>query len=196
MRFEITFHGPFRVETGSTRAGVAATVNWDDLLPASSLKGLMRASARQLLSGHPALIDEVFGGSGSSGRHHASPWHWDSARFGDEQVRRDQRARVSIDPDTGAGRPGFLFLGEEVWVDGPASFEVIQHRPLDPAVRARHQAVLAAAAAGVHALGSDRRRGLGWVTVRPVDPPLDDDLLAAFEALAGVATTVQGGPDA
>ena len=193
MKVEIIFHGPFRISTGSTRDGVAATVDHHDPIPASSLKGLMRASAALLLPRQTDLVDEVFGHGGPSGRRHASPWHWGSATA-DHPVY-EQRARLAIDPATGAGRPGYLFLGEEVWARS-ATFEITRHRPLDADILARHHAVLACAAAGVHALGSDRRRGLGWVTLRPTDPALDEELLATFEALGPGSTPARGGQDA
>lgn len=193
MKVEITFHGPFRVETGSTRDGLAATVDRSDLLPASSLKGLMRASAGLLLPHRDDLIIEVFGGRTASGRRVASPWHWESADLDPRRVEFDRRARIAIDPRTGAGQPGFLLFGEEVWAR-TTWFDITRRLPLNGA-EPRHRAVLAAAAAGVHALGADRRRGLGWVTFRPVDPPLDDALLAVFETLRSESAST-GGPDA
>lgn len=66
LTFEIEFHGPFRVGTGEAGPGVDATVHRQDLLPGSSLKGVMRSTARQLFGdvmdsrGQP-LVDQVFG---------------------------------------------------------------------------------------------------------------------------------------
>ncbi|MCP2170355.1 RAMP superfamily CRISPR-associated protein [Goodfellowiella coeruleoviolacea] len=192
MRLELTFHGPFRVSTGDARSGVAGTVNRDDLIPASSLKGLMRASAALLLPHHEDLIAEIFGGRTTTGRRHASPWHWAPVRFAEPPKIR-QRARIAVDPDTGAVKPDFLALNDEVWAT-TGSFEIVRHRPLSTGAHARHVTVLACAAAGVHALGADRRRGLGWVSVRPVDPPMDESLLAAFEQIvAESAPTASGG---
>ena len=61
LSFQVRFHGPFRVGTGHGREGVDAAIDPDDPLPASHLKGLMRASARKLLLPADSLLDEVFG---------------------------------------------------------------------------------------------------------------------------------------
>ena len=194
MRIEITFHGPFRVETGSARDGIAATVDRDELVPASSVKGVMRASAKALLPSRLELVDDVFGDATENGPRRASPWHWSAAVF-DTEPAYEHRARIAIDPTTGAARPEFFFLGEEVWATA-ATVDITQHRRLDPDTRDRHLTVLACSAAGVHALGADRRRGLGWVSVRPVDPPLDEAMLAKLEDLGPGSAATSGGPRA
>ncbi|MCW2914725.1 MAG: hypothetical protein JWN52_2793 [Actinomycetia bacterium] len=182
MRVTITFHGPFRVATGSARAGLDITIDPDDLLPASSLKGVMRAAARQLLPGRPGLVDEVFGGKPRvQARAQSSPWHWTGAEFGEEPPITT-RARVSIDHATGTARRNHLLFGEEVWAD-TATFEITRRVPLALQDQRVHQVVLAASAAAVHALGADRRRGLGWVTLSPAEPGIDDQLLAELETL-------------
>lgn len=179
MRITLTFHGPFRVATGEARRGVAVTVDDGDLVPASSLKGLMRASASLLLPGRPKLVNAVFGTAW-----HPSPWHWGPVDFGDPPTKHE-RARVSLDTKTGAARPHFLLVGEEMWpaTGGDGSFDVSRQGFLTHTDIRRHEIVLAVAAAGVHALGSDRRRGLGWVTMVAESPRVDDALLADFERL-------------
>lgn len=185
MRVTVTFHGPFRVATGVARDGLGEVVDPDDLLPASSLKGLMRAAARQLLPGQGGLVAEVFGTDANRqeglAARAASPWHWDDPEF-PSAPRRHVRARVSIDPETGTAKRDFLVLGEELWAD-TASFTVTRRLPLAPETLRRHHVVLAASAAAVHALGADRRRGLGWVSCVPHDPEIDDKLLAELAAL-------------
>lgn len=190
LHIEITFHGPFRIATGQARDGVAVTVNRADPLPASSLKGLMRASARDLFPGRPELIGAVFGASGQ-----ASPWHWDSAEL-TAPPHVEQRARIAIAPETGAVREDFFRLGEEIWAT-TAALRITQRLPLDAATRTRHTTVLACAAAGVHALGADRRRGWGWVDLRPVSPPLDEDMLTTLNDLtSNPSERPSGGADA
>ncbi|WP_157163024.1 RAMP superfamily CRISPR-associated protein [Actinoalloteichus spitiensis] len=179
MDIDITFHGPFRVGTGTPHLGVAETVDPDDLLPPSSLKGVMRASAELLLPTRPDLVAEVFGASG--GQHRAAPWHWGPVAFTIDPVVV-HRARIAIDPVTNTAREGSFFLSDEVWCPG-ASFSLLPTRPLDAEARRRHRVVLTCAAAGVHNLGGDRRRGLGWVSLRPRDGAIDDALLEEFEAL-------------
>ncbi|MFJ9675399.1 RAMP superfamily CRISPR-associated protein [Streptomyces sp. NPDC101221] len=175
VKVHITFHGPFRVATGRAHEGAAQTVNRADLIPASSVKGLLRASAARLLPGRQDLLGAVFGTDTTS-----TPWHWGQVRFTDppEVV---PRARVSLDPDTGAARNDHLLLGEEVWASA-ADFTISRHGHVPPDELADHRTVLACAAAGVHALGGDRRRGLGWVTCTP-RPAVDESLLARFEEL-------------
>lgn len=185
MKVKIIFHGPFRVATGTSRDWLDDAVDHGDLLPASSLKGVMRAAAGQLLPGHPALVDEVFGGrpriDGTSSRPLSSPWHWTGADFGAGPPVR-ARARVTIDPETHTARHNHLVFGEEVWATG-ATFDITRLHPLAAADLRTHHVVLACAAAAVHALGADRRRGLGWVTLAPSDPGLDDQLLAELDTL-------------
>lgn len=189
MKIEISFHGPFRIETGDAHDGVAATVNRDDLIPAASLKGLMRASATQLLPNASGLIAEIFGGKS------ASPWHWGPVTF-DQPPTFGRRVRIAVDAATGTVHPKFFALGEEVWAS-KGVFHLTCHQPLPAETRRRHETVLACAAAGVHALGADRRRGHGWVTLRPSQPLVDDALLAAFEDIvAECSTTSEGGPRA
>ncbi|MGW2476580.1 RAMP superfamily CRISPR-associated protein [Streptomyces sp. NPDC001665] len=175
VRVHIAFHGPFRVATGRAHEGTDLTVNRADLIPASSIKGLLRASAAQLLPGRHDLLGAVFGTAITP-----TPWHWGQVRFNDtpEVV---PRARVSLDPDTGAARNNHLLLGEEVWAT-TAELTISRqgHVPADQL--ADHRTVLACAAAGVHTLGGDRRRGLGWVTCTP-HPAVDEALLARFEEL-------------
>ncbi|MEU9774278.1 RAMP superfamily CRISPR-associated protein [Streptomyces sp. NPDC047968] len=205
MRVTIAFHGPFRVATGTGRPGLDAAVDRDNLLPASTLKGLMRDSAERLLPGLPRLVEAVFGGP-----HHPTPWGWEAARFPSGQdpeppgdaTHSDAgadnrpghrpvvttRARVRLDEDSGAALHDHLLYGEEVWAHS-AEFTVTRHGPLldtggPPLDRDGHLAVLACAAAGVHSLGADRRRGLGWVHCTPADPRVDEALIMRFTALA------------
>ncbi|GAT84389.1 hypothetical protein STXM2123_5090 [Streptomyces sp. F-3] len=172
----IEFHGPFRVGTGLTRLGVA-TVDDDNPLPSASLKGLMRASARRLLPDGGLLIDQVFGAA-----RRPSPWYWSDAVFPHDGVTRKPRARIAIDAELGVAQENHLFVADEHWAR-TAEFTVTKAAPLSPDETDEHLTVLACAAAGVHSLGGDRRRGLGWVTCTPLVPRLDDALLDRFEAL-------------
>ncbi|MEW1657946.1 RAMP superfamily CRISPR-associated protein [Streptomyces sp. NPDC093707] len=182
MRVTVTFHGPFRVATGTGRPGIDDTVDRGDLLPASSLKGLMRHSAERLLPDLPQLVEAVFGGPRCP-----TAWGWEAARFPDEPVVVT-RARVSLDEDSGAARRDHLLFGEEVWAR-TAEFTVTQFGPLPqsdgpPLDRDGHLTVLACAAAGVHSLGAVRRRGLGWVQCTPEDPGIGEELITRFMTLA------------
>lgn len=169
MRYHIEFHGPFRVATGLTRRGLDITVDEANPLPASSLKGLMRNTATQLLGPDHSLLAEVFGQEGNG-----SPWSWSSAEFATDPVP-SIRARVAIG-EHGTVEPEALLRGEHLWAS-TATFTVdLLHA--GPANLADHQLVLNAAAASVGSLGSDRNRGFGWVTITPTDEPVDGRPLA------------------
>lgn len=165
----IEFHGPFRVATGTATREAAISVDDQEPLPTESVKGVMRASAQQLLPHRANLIDEVFG---SSGRRSASPWHWGSVHIA-EPFHIESRTRIAIDPATRVADPGALARTEEVWAQ-QANFVIRQRLPLSEQQRFRHDVVLRAAASGVHSLGASRRRGFGWVSITP-DPPLDEN---------------------
>ena len=177
MEFEIVFHGPMRVATGTAAPGADATVDPDALLPAASLKGLMRDTARQLFADDD--VAAVFGGGGQP-----SPWSWCSARFEPEAPPVTRRARIRRD-ERGVTDRGALLVQEEVWPER-ATFEIEQVLPVPREGLERQRLVLTAAAHAVHALGADRRRGLGWVGVARTDASPDDIARAvelALEAL-------------
>lgn len=76
MMVTLTFHSAFRVGTGDADGTAHATIDRDDPVPASSLKGLMRASAERLLPYRPEIVEAVFGTP-----RRPSPWHWSPAQF-------------------------------------------------------------------------------------------------------------------
>ncbi len=169
MRYRIDFHGPFRVGTGLPRGGLDVTVDANNPLPASSLKGLMRNAATQLLrSGHP-LIGDVFGQEGNG-----SPWSWSSASFATAPIR-SVRARVAIGED-GVVEAEALLRAEQMWA--PSATFTVDLLDVSPSNLDDHAIVLNAAAASVSSLGGDRNRGFGWVTVTPTDGPMEGRLLA------------------
>ncbi|MEU5524516.1 RAMP superfamily CRISPR-associated protein [Streptomyces sp. NPDC047860] len=181
MRVTMTFHGPFRVSTGQGRPGIDATVDPENLLPASTLKGLMRRSAERLVPDLPDLVRTVFGSP-----RQPTAWSWKSAVFPEEPTIA-VRARVRIDEKTGAATRAHLMYGEEVWAR-TAEFSVTRHGLLPESLGPEmseddHLTVLACAAAGMHSIGADRRRGLGWVQCATADPGLDEALVARFTAL-------------
>lgn len=206
LGFGILFHTAFRVGAASGRDGVLLAVDLDDPLPADHLKGLMRAAARDVLHLDPQRIDAVFG---ASGRARACAWSWSSAlpdTPSDDAVpgaaastattgtgwRFATRHRVALDPATHSARKDQLVVAEQVWAP-QARFTVSQWEPLPEDEIAEHSLILRAAGAAVHGLGGWRRRGLGWVGVRPDDPLTDADLtrLVALRA----APTHRPAPD-
>lgn len=173
MRFSITFHTPFRVAVGDRRAEADQAVDPDLLLPATSMKGVMRAAAALVLPPTLVDIDQVFGAPSQP-----SPWSWSPIEL--DRVNVTTRSRVRIDETTGTAWPGGLFNGDEVTASG-ATFSVDAISLVPAETLERHEAVLAVAGAAVHHVGADRRRGLGWVTIRPhgVDPQASLNLLWA-----------------
>jgi hypothetical protein len=192
LTFVVTAHTAFRVGSAYARDGVDAAVDRDDPLPADHLKGVMRDAATRLLGlNHPCLL-AVFGTA-----RHPSPWAWTSAvapggwTFG-------RRHRVSIDGETHTAAKDLLVLGEHVWAP-EAVFEVHRFRPLPPGTGSGyteddHRRLLRVAASGVHGLGSWRRRGLGWVGIRPQDGPVTAQEVAQVVSWRTTELAVVGVP--
>jgi CRISPR/Cas system CSM-associated protein Csm3 (group 7 of RAMP superfamily) len=180
MRFAVTFHTPFRIAPGRAGDGSDTTIDPEALLPASSIKGVMLSAARDVLRFPSPRIVPVFGG-----RHVPSPWAWsDGTVTGPDggPPRSRPRARIQIDPDTSTVRPKALAVADEV-LAARAEFTVDRIGWIDPDQIDWHEIVLLASARAVTALGGDRRRGLGWVSVSPVDPPWSAELAGRAVAL-------------
>ncbi len=174
LTFTVQFHQPFLVRSGLARGGLDAVARAGTALPASSLKGAMRASCLQVLGAPEAVVAEIFGREGNN----RGAWAWTDAGP-DTAFTRFSRARNRIDPVAGVVRPEALTFTEECWQAGPASFHVEQVEPLEGQVRERHTTVLVASVWGVTALGSWRNRSMGAVTIRPCAPI--SDLAAKLE---------------
>jgi CRISPR/Cas system CSM-associated protein Csm3 (group 7 of RAMP superfamily) len=185
MKYTIIFHGPFRIASGAASEGLDETYDAANPLPSSSLKGLMKAHAQHVLEIDDRLIAQVFGSAG--GRYFPrggnipvapapSPWWWSDAVFPDSSPTGPTadrvRTRVRIDPVTFTSVGTALMTAGEYW-PASATFEVRQRGPVPADQLARHEAILAASARAITALGSDRRRGLGWVAIQP-ELPWDD----------------------
>ena len=104
----VTAHGPLRVATGHAGRGLDAVVD-RDRVPASSLKGVMRATATHLLALPTPTVDRLFGTATS-----ASPWAWSDVdlRSPDVSASVASRVRVAIDSDSGTVRDGALMHAE------------------------------------------------------------------------------------
>lgn len=156
---EVRFHGPFRISQGVGEDGVDDTAT-RDRIPASSLKGVMRAAAMQRLSLNQAVVERVFGSI-----REPSLWGWTDLRM--PNARITTRVRVPIDPATHTAAQGALVVAQEVWNNAPCGFAIEWLGPFgsdagDDAM------LLAACALAVKSLGSSRRRGLGWVSFTPI----------------------------
>lgn len=175
MEFVIAFHSPFRVSTGHAAPGLDAGVDAANPLPASSIKGVMRATATQLL-GASAIVADVFGSPKRE-----SPWLWHDATGTWDPPK--PAARVSMDNDTHAAAHDMLAMQEQIGAE-TAHFTITQRHPLHEHTLDKHHLVLAVAGQATRSLGGDRRRGLGWVTITCQNPKLDDSSAAAFLELA------------
>lgn len=167
LTFTIAFHGPFHVATGEAVRGADLAVDHRNPLPASSLKGVMRWAATHTLGLPRAVVDDVFGTA-----RRPSPWSWGTPVF-TTPVEVGTRTRLAVSP-TGSAITGAKVDTDECWAD-TATFDIVA---LPPAVavapeagtsgaagRTQQAVVLTAAAHAVTSLGSDRRRGYGWVTI-------------------------------
>jgi len=175
LRFDVEFHGPFRVATGSAKPGFDAVGNPTDPVPASAIKGAARHVARDILGFPDVIVNRLFGSA-----RQAAPWAWTGLEFATGDPTTWSRARVSIDDDTGTAIPGALQFGEEMWADDRATFSVSRIGPADTDLE-NDALLIAAAACGIHAIGGLRRRGYGWITVR-----FDPDTVGSDAAPAGV----------
>ncbi|MGL5862189.1 MAG: RAMP superfamily CRISPR-associated protein [Phycicoccus sp.] len=179
--FAIQFHTPFRVATGGANAGADTAVDRLVPVPGSSVKGVMRAAARDILGGlGPAqhggdspLITEVFGDEEGHGPD--SPWHWEDVELHNVDSPM-LRTRIRIEGSTGTVAKGALMVAEEL-PPGTGQLEVWLSGNVPTDRLPTHRALLAASAGLVDGIGSDRRAGTGWVTISPdpawAPPPAD-----------------------
>lgn len=167
LEFTIRFRGPFAVATGSAGGGIDQCVDPARALPASSLKGLMRAEARHRLGLREQTVAEVFGDH----RQQPASWRWTDARIPDLEVGLWSRVRLD---SQGRSDEHALMFGEQCWAK-IATFAVVQLQPLDAGAEERHILLLRAAARHVSSLGKHRRRGMGWVSITDGLPWSDDD---------------------
>ena len=177
LQFAIEFRGPFHVAHGSAGHGLDRTVDHRVPLPASSLKGVMRAEARLRLALPSSVIDEIFGrrppsdtSPKTAGRSHtpATPWAWSDAVLAGMAFGRVNRIKLERDPALpGVVDEQHLMFGEHVW-SPTGRFTIEQIAPLPSERRIVHEHVLRACARSVAALGGGRRRGEGWVSITPV----------------------------
>lgn len=167
LTFTITFHGPFRVGGHGTASGIDEVIDRENPLPGTSIKGLLRAEAAELLGVPTPVVDAVFGSTGAG----PSPWWWSDVQFpgNDDQcpgVVYSRVARIRVDDDTGTTSRGFLALGEQAWArTGTFTVEPTVGQNLAVEERSRHECVIRAAARSAVALGGARTRGSGWVTI-------------------------------
>lgn len=156
----IAFHGPFHVGGGTPAEGLDRVLDRGALLPGTSLKGVLRAEALERLDAPPELVDATFGSEGKG----PSPWWWSDATLDSPRIGR--AARIRINPETGTTERGFLALGEHVWCrEGHFTIEPMVNVTADRPARQEQRLLLRASVRSVSALGGERTRGSGWVTM-------------------------------
>ena len=164
LSFVITFHSPVMAATGAAADGYDATADLANTVTAPALKGLMRAAAAHTLQLRPEFVERVFGTPGTP-----SPWQWIVEQHA--EARAVTRHRVAIDPSTSTAVDGQIQMARAAMSD-PISFSV-EHTG---DANADDVIVICGAARAVHAMGAQRRRGLGWVGVAGGPGLTDNDL--------------------
>jgi hypothetical protein len=165
----VTFHGPFLVSSGLSAQGVDLRSRTDAKVPAASIKGVMRAAARDVLGISPELIAQVFGVPGTEG-----VWAWTHAGSGEDFVVWT-RTRNRLDSATHMTVDEALAVTDEVYAKRPLPFRI---EPIGP-VTDEQRLLLVASAFAVTSIGSGRNRGMGAVTVR-LDHPISAADLVEF----------------
>lgn len=176
MKITMTFHGPFRVGTGSPVTGVDSPVDSADPLPTSSVKGLLRAEARDVLRVRRDVITGVFGGDG-----HPARWYWGRVTYA-RAPRPAMVARIAVDEATGVAKEAFLAFQQCLWTTS-ASIVVEPAQRMDATTLTKDTLCLRAAARSVSAVGSLRRRGYGWVSMTDDEDWTNDDTAALLDLL-------------
>lgn len=175
LTFTVQLHQPFLISSGLSGEGLDAVARADTYLPASSLKGVMRAAATHVLQAPADLVGEVFGVGGVITRpNRGSAWAWTNA--GPRSAfHAFTRSRNRLDPGGGVTVAEAMATTEEIWQKPGTeiTFLVEQLRALDAPTRRRHTTLLRASAYGVTAVGGWRNRGMGTVTIRPAPPSRD-----------------------
>ena len=185
LEFKVTFH-------------TAYAVDQKEIVPGSSLKGLMLDAARDLGLTAPTLWPKaraVFGGRAQkgdlaepTGPTLPSPWSWSDLQF-PQQPTSNSRSRIRIDADTGTVVDGAIVQVNEFGEQGLTGIFTIEQTDLIPQIgddsgltEADHIAILEATARTVTGLGENRRRGLGWVSITRADD--DADITTKLKQLA------------
>jgi hypothetical protein len=188
LEFRVSFHGPFRVGTGSVQPGVGQTAYRQEvadqvlIAPAATVKGVMRAAAAELLP--DSLVTEVFGG-----RDRQCGWSWSGLTVPLSAALPRSRTRIEVRPETGTVVEGMLAVTEELVVAGEGTFTVrrLGFVPMAPEVERRHHSVLRVAAGLVTGAGGTRRRGLGWISVAPSGMDARESVRTDLDLLAAGA---------
>lgn len=157
LEFSIRFHSPFAVATGVARDGMDTSIDHDNPLPSTAIKGLLKAQLLHL-NVPEKTVASIF--------HHGEDSGW---IFSDAEIHRSPdtgdgvnlwtRVKVS---EGGRAEQRMLMVGEQAGADTGSFTITWDGAGAAPADQVR---ALRAAARCVTSLGSHRRRGLGWVSI-------------------------------
>ena len=162
LRFTMTFHTPFLTATGAAAEGYDASIDLSRPLAPTAIKGLMRSAATDTLCLRTDLVERVFGSVKLP-----TAWRW-SVEAPVTDVTPVDRHRVEIDDDTRTAVDNHLQYVRAGYVPS-IDFTVERAGQVG---REERVAVIASGRA-IHAIGAQRRRGLGWVGV--TGPELAED---------------------
>jgi len=189
LTLQVAFHTPFRVATGNADDGADTAIDLMVPMPGSSIKGLMRAAARDVLGGlgprrsgsNPPpdsdrpLVVAVFGDEPIGPRRDDgdSPWHWDDVQFDADLPAPVLGNRIRLEPTTGTVASGALMVAQQL-PPTTGTVQIWRSGRIDPDQIPTHLALLSVASRLVDGAGGDRRAGTGWVTLTPLSDPAPD----------------------
>ncbi|MEZ5095524.1 MAG: hypothetical protein R2731_05095 [Nocardioides sp.] len=157
LTFRATFHAPFAVSTGTAQGGIDATVDPDELLPASAVKGRFRAELVEQLGIPETRVAELFGDA-----QHPSRWRWTCPLWDSAATALTSRVKIG---EQGVAERGFLAIREVVWASAATWQAWPTVRAVPAEVWREDELLLRVAARSITSLGSDRLRGQGRVRI-------------------------------
>lgn len=156
--FKVKFLAPFAVATGVAKDGMDTTIDRDNPLPSSAIKGILKAQLRDVLGAPEPRISEIFHSGEELG------WVFSDTTASTPTAQAPEVGlwtRVEVG-EGGRAAERMLMIGEQAGAT-KGEFKVTwEGGGTAPPEQAR---ALRAAARCITSLGSHRRRGLGWVAI-------------------------------
>lgn len=172
LTFNISFKGPFLIGGAAPGDGFNARPDTDVLIPATSIKGRLRAEATHVLGINEELVDDIFGTADNDGK-----WWFSDVDVDDPVFEIGNRVALDKDnPESGRADDHQLVFFQHCWAD-TGKFTIEPLVTIAPEEQQKHEAVLEAAARSVTNLGGMRRRGHGWVEILRAGAGDSDDAL-------------------
>lgn len=163
LSFSMRTLSPALTSTGHPLDGFDVVTDVDEPLDGRTLKGLIKATCRTHLGVPDAQIDEIFGTTTAT-----SMWSFDVGPPANSMAVHTARVQIG---EGGTAVKDMLVLARAVDFDGlrldlspsPLLLDSQRSKQLQ-----RHAIILTAATLSLRSIGSQRRRGVGWVEVTPV----------------------------